>query len=92
MEDLEKGIDLPLVQRGVKGDLRKLKFCTGSKRGPGLRWVPGTWASMLGMVLAIIFKSDNLRGDLAVRVVFSPNGVKGRLLFSNVRIRVAAGC
>jgi hypothetical protein len=62
MEDLEKGINLPLIQSGVKSDLSKFKFCAGSERGPGLGGVPRCWMPTLRMVFAIVFKSDNLWG------------------------------
>src|SRR5271156_2740951 len=70
-EELEKCINLPLIQGRIKSNLGKLKLCAGSERGPRLGGVPRSWASTLRMVFVILFKFDNLGWFLCVWVVFS---------------------
>jgi hypothetical protein len=60
MEELEKCINLPLIQGRIKSDLSEFELCAGSERGPRLGGVPRSWAMMLRMVFAIFFKFDNL--------------------------------
>ena len=98
MEELENCINLSLVQGRIKSDLGKFELCAGSERGPRLGGVPSSWASSLRMVFTILFKFDNLGWFLCMRVVFSSDGIKPRLLglFSHVGSRLwrraAEGC
>ena len=97
-EELEKSINLPLIQGRIKSNLSKLELCAGSERGPRLGGVPRSWVSMLRMVFAILFKFDNRGWFLCVWVVFSADGIKPWLsgLFSHAGSRlwrgVTVGC
>ena len=99
-EELEKCINLPLIQGRIKGDLGKFKLCANSERGIRLGGVPRSWASSLRMIFAILFKFDSLGRFLCMRVVFSSDGIEPWLLglFSHVgsrlgsRVTVAVKC